>query len=206
MSTVSGVRTSKGELGRRVSASLVVSDETQDLAEAGHGQQTAVLRVCYLPYFAQYRWRKLGPLEELDGDLACDDTELLGVGLLEEVLEDALLVGREVEDGLVCAWLASIPTAVDACSHILNSLLPERSAMAVELQMAKRAKAMGEACNEAEAPSCRVIARGSCSQADADGKSGGWRRQVDPRAAHTDSTTTTATGTNSRSSRRRMGW
>jgi hypothetical protein len=30
--------TSKGKLGRGVSASLVVSDETQDLAEAGHGQ------------------------------------------------------------------------------------------------------------------------------------------------------------------------
>lgn len=83
-----------------------MADETQDLAEAGHGQQPAVLRVCNLPYFTQHRRRKLRPLEELDGDLACDDAQLLCVGLLEQVLEDALLVGGEVEDGLVCACLA----------------------------------------------------------------------------------------------------
>jgi hypothetical protein len=95
--------TPKSQLGGRVSARLVVADETQDLAEAGHGEQAAVLRVCNLPYLAQYRRRKLGALKELDGDLARDDTELLRVGLLEEELEDALLLGREVEDGLVCA-------------------------------------------------------------------------------------------------------
>jgi hypothetical protein len=80
-----------------------VADETQDLAEAGHGQQTAVLRVGNLPYFAQDSRRELGTLEELDGDLARDDAELLGVGLLEKKLEDALLLGGQVEDGLVCA-------------------------------------------------------------------------------------------------------
>jgi hypothetical protein len=111
MSTAAAVRTPKGKLRRGVSACLVVADETQDLAEAGHGQQAAVLRVCDLPYLSQHRRRKLGALEELDGYLACDDAELLGVGLLEEELEDALLVRGEVEDGLVCARLASMPTA-----------------------------------------------------------------------------------------------
>jgi hypothetical protein len=48
--------TSKGKLGSRVSARLVVSNEAQDLAEASHGQETAVLRVCNLPYFTQYGW------------------------------------------------------------------------------------------------------------------------------------------------------
>jgi hypothetical protein len=110
MTTALDIHTPKGKLWRRVSASLVVSDETQDLAEAGHGQQTAVLRVCNLPYFTQHRRRKLGPLEELDGNLACDDTKLLCVCLLEEILEDALLVWCEVEDGLVCACLASPST------------------------------------------------------------------------------------------------
>jgi hypothetical protein len=212
MSTISTVRTSKGKLGRRVSASLVVSDETQDLAEAGHGQQPAVLRVCDLPYLTQYRWRKLGPLEELDGNLACDDAELLGVGLLKEVLKDALLVRREVEDGRVCAWLASIPTAVDGCSHILNSPLPERSAMAVEVQMAKRVVVMGEACNEAEAPSCRVIARGSCVlfPAGRRPRKVGWLAAASQHTRtctrrNSTTTTTTTTETDNRSSRRRMG-
>jgi hypothetical protein len=83
-----------------------VSDEAQDLAEAGHGQETAVLGVCNLPYFTQHGWCQLSALEELDGDLACYDAQLLRVGLLEEKLEDALLLGRQVEDGLVCALLA----------------------------------------------------------------------------------------------------
>lgn len=102
------LHTSKSQLRRGVSAGLVVSDEAQDLAEAGHGQQTAVLRVCNLPYLAQDRRLQLGALEELDGNLACNHAELLGVGLLEQVLEDALLFGREVEDGLVCASLACV--------------------------------------------------------------------------------------------------
>lgn len=102
--------TSKGKLGRGISASLVVSDQTQDLAEAGHGQQTTVLCVCDLPYLAQDSWLELGALEELDGNLARYDAELLCVCLLEEVLEDALLVRCEVEDGLVCAALARTST------------------------------------------------------------------------------------------------
>jgi hypothetical protein len=79
-----------------------VPNEPQDLAEARHGQQAPVLRVRDLPYLAQYGRRKLGALEKLDSDLARDDAQLLRVGGAEEVLEDALLVGREVEDGL--AW------------------------------------------------------------------------------------------------------
>ena len=142
-----------------------MSNETQDLAEAGHGQQTAVLRVCNLPYLAQHRRRKLGALEELDGDLACDDAKLLCVGLLEEELEDALLIGREVEDGLVCACLAAPSTHHDDICNILNSPLAARSAMAVALQMGGRVVVMGEACNEAEAPSCRVIGNSNSGSA-----------------------------------------
>lgn len=101
-------RTPEGQLWRGVAASLVVPDQAQDLAEARHGQQAAVLRVCDLPYLAQDGRGQLGALEELDGDLACDDAELLCVGLLEEVLEHALLVRRQVEHGLVCAALAVV--------------------------------------------------------------------------------------------------
>ena len=85
-----------------------MSDETQDLAEASHGQETAVLCVCNLPYLTQDGWCQLGALEELDGNLACYDAQLLRVGLLEEILEDALLLGRQVENGLVCAALAGV--------------------------------------------------------------------------------------------------
>ena len=123
-------RTPECQLRRGVSASLVVSDESQDLAEAGHGQQTAVLRVCNLPYLAQHGRGQLGALEELDGDLARYDAELLCVGLVEEVLEHALLLGRQVEDGLVYARLAVVMAVPSSCVDALSSPLPERSAMA----------------------------------------------------------------------------
>lgn len=135
--------TSEGELGRRVSASLVVADEAQDLAEAGHGQQTAVLRVCNLPYLAQDGRRQLGALEELDGNLARDDAQLLRVGLLEQVLEHALLFWGEVEDGLACASVSLQRTHKHTSTHAVHtgahggtrgnapiSPLAERSAMA----------------------------------------------------------------------------
>lgn len=108
-----------------------MSDETQDLAEAGHGQETAVLRVCNLPYFAQDSWRQLGTLEELDGNFSCDDAELLCVGLLEEILEDALFLRGEVEDGLVWTGLAWMGIVTAVQSNALNSPLAERSAIAV---------------------------------------------------------------------------
>ena len=125
-------RTSESQLRRRVSASLVVSDESQNLAEASHGQQAAVLCVCDLPYLAQHGRGQLGALEELDGDLACYDAELLCVGLLEEVLEDALLLGRQVEDGLVYAWLAVVIAVLSEWRGALSSPLPVRSAMAAQ--------------------------------------------------------------------------
>lgn len=97
-----------------------MSDEAQDLAEAGHGQETAVLRVCNLPYLAQDSGCQLGALEELDGNLACYDAQLLRVGLLEEELEDALLLGRQVEDGLVCAALAGTWAGVCISTHSIR--------------------------------------------------------------------------------------
>jgi len=144
LTTASQGRTAEGQLRGRIAAGLVVADETQDLAEAGHGQQAAVLRVGNLPYLAQHRRRQLRPLEELDGDFARDDAELLGVGLLKQVLEDALLLGREVEDGLVCARLAAADTR-GGCIDILNSPLLERSAMAAAVQ------ARGAWCSKVDA-------------------------------------------------------
>jgi hypothetical protein len=118
--------TSKGKLGGGVSAGLVVSDQTQDLAEARHGQQTTVLRVCNLPYLAQDCWCKLGALKELDGNLARYDAQLLCVGLLEEILEGALLLWGEVKDGLVCAWLAWAP--------VINTNTPVSEASTYSIQ------------------------------------------------------------------------
>jgi hypothetical protein len=138
-----------------------VPDQTQHLAEARHGQETAVLRVGNLPYLAQDGWGKLGALEELDGNFACDDAQLLCVGLVEEILEDALFLGREVEDGLVCAWLAWAPrpTPVSRSRDILNSAFCawERSAMAVCGQATVWGGKEAEACgDEAEAPGAVV--------------------------------------------------
>lgn len=95
--------TFEGKLWSWVSASLIMTYETQDLAETGHGQKTAVLCVCNLPYLTQYSWRKLSPLEKLDGNLARYYTKLLCVCLLKEILEHTLLLAAEVEDRLVCA-------------------------------------------------------------------------------------------------------
>lgn len=94
---MAGRLTLEGKLWRGITASLVVADEAQDLAEARRRQQAAVLCVCDLPYLAQHGGLQLGALEELDGDLARDDAELLCVGLLEQILEGALLVGGQVE-------------------------------------------------------------------------------------------------------------
>ena len=108
-----------------------MSNEPQDLAETRHGEQAAVLRVCNLPYFAQDGGGQLGALEEFDCDFACDDAELFRVGLLEEVLEDALLLGGQVEDGLV--WGAVSWGCEEGRwreDDALSSLLPARSAMA----------------------------------------------------------------------------
>jgi len=60
-----------------------VPDQAQDLAEASHGQETTVFCVCNLPYFAQDGRLELCALEELDGNLARDDSELLCIGLRE---------------------------------------------------------------------------------------------------------------------------
>lgn len=56
--------------------------------------------------------------------------------------------------------------------------------MAVQLQMAERVEVMGEACNEAGAPSCRVIARGSCCVVPASAQVGkcGWLAAAGGRA------------------------
>lgn len=132
--SIQATPTSVGQLRRGIAASLVVSDESQNLAEARHGQQAAVLCVCNLPYLAQHGRGQLGALEELDGDLARYDAKLLCVGLLEEVLEYPLLIGCEVQGRLVCVVLAVV-VAVSACRlHALSSPLPVRSAMAARCE------------------------------------------------------------------------
>lgn len=149
--------TLESELRRWVSAVLVVADQTQHLAEAGRGQEAAVFRVCDLPNLAQHGRRKLRTLEELDSDLACDDTELFRIGLLEEILECTLLVRREVEDGMVCIRSAPLPSQESLHDDVLSSPLAARSAMAV----GGRAMDGGGACDEAGAPGCRGRGRGS---------------------------------------------
>lgn len=193
-------RTSKGKLWGGVSASLVVADETQDLAEASHGQETAVLRVCNLPYFTQNSRRKLGALEKLDGYLACDDAQLLSVGLLEEILEDALLLGGEVEYGGVCEL--GLALEVGHCQqyhhrhhHHQNPEMGEKKKREAAYSIPHwrrdrpwlcnlrygggwledaRGRGWGDACDEAEAPSCRV-ARGTACVFPGDKKLGGIR-------------------------------
>jgi hypothetical protein len=54
-------------------SSLVVSDQSQDHAEARLAEEAAVLGICYLPYFAEDIWGDFGALEEGDSILAGDD-------------------------------------------------------------------------------------------------------------------------------------
>jgi hypothetical protein len=63
----------EGELGGWVSAGLVVSDETQDDAEAGSGEEATVLSVGNLPYLAEDLRVEGGAFEEGHGALASDD-------------------------------------------------------------------------------------------------------------------------------------
>lgn len=140
------IPTSKGKLWRGIAAGLVVADQAQDLAEARRRQQAAVLRVCNLPYLAQDGGSQFGALEELDGDFARDDAQFLGICLLEQILEGTLLVGGQVEDGVVCnqnKLSAGDATAASGIMDILSSPLAERSAMAAGGQAMELVDGMG---------------------------------------------------------------
>jgi hypothetical protein len=78
-----------------------VSDESQDDAETGPGEQSAVLSVRNLPYLAEDLRVQSGSLEEGYGAFTSDDAQLISVGKSEEVCERAFLVGREVQNGRV---------------------------------------------------------------------------------------------------------
>lgn len=181
-SELPGEHTSERQLRRGVPASLVVSNKSQDLAEAGHGQQTAVLCICDLPYLAQDGRGQLCALEKLDGDLACYDAELLCVSLLEEVLEHALLFGCQVEDGLVYTRLAVVMAVSRLWVNALSSPLPVRSAMTAQCAGCQTVKLVdGE-----RAPAMRLklsgvlAAGGEASTGNARRqKWGGWRQQHD---------------------------
>lgn len=79
-------------------------------------------------YLSQDCRGKLRPLEELDGDLAGYYAHLLGIGLAEELAEDALLLGREVERGV---WQPSAFALQQWARGVdsLRSMDPEGSAM-----------------------------------------------------------------------------
>jgi hypothetical protein len=63
----------EGELGGWVSAGLVVTDETQNDAEAGPGEEATVLSVGNLPYLAEDLRVEGGAFEEGHGALAGDN-------------------------------------------------------------------------------------------------------------------------------------
>lgn len=69
----------EGELGGWVSAGLIVTNEAQNDAEAGPGEQTTVLSVGNLPYLAEDLWVEGGALEERYGALASDNAQLVGI-------------------------------------------------------------------------------------------------------------------------------
>jgi len=70
-----------------------MTDESQGNTEARLGQETAVLRVCNLPYLAQDIGSDSGLFKELDGDLSCDDSQTLLVCLGKEGSKVLLLLG-----------------------------------------------------------------------------------------------------------------
>ena len=79
-----------------------MSDESQDDAETGPGEQSAVLSVRNLPYLAEDLRVQSGSLEEGYGAFTSDDAQLISVGKSEEVCKSAFFVGGEVQDGGVC--------------------------------------------------------------------------------------------------------
>ena len=63
----------EGEFGGWLPAGLVMSNETQYDAEPGPCEQTAVLGIRDLPYFAEDLRVEGGAFEEWDGAFASDD-------------------------------------------------------------------------------------------------------------------------------------
>lgn len=70
----------EGELGGWVSAGLIVSNETQNDAEAGPSEQATVLSVGNLPDLAEDLGVEGGAFEERYGALASDNAQLVGIG------------------------------------------------------------------------------------------------------------------------------
>jgi hypothetical protein len=70
----------EGELGGWLSTGLVVSNETENDAEARPGEQATVLRVRDLPYLAEDLRVEGGAFEEGHGAFASDYAQLIGVG------------------------------------------------------------------------------------------------------------------------------
>lgn len=78
-----------------------MTDQPQHHTEAGLGEQASVLCVRDLPYLTERLRGDVRALEEGDGSLAGQNSEVISVGLGEEVGEGAFFFGREVEKGLV---------------------------------------------------------------------------------------------------------
>lgn len=73
-----------------------MSNQSQDHAKAGFGQESSVFGIGDLPYFTQgLRW-DVGAFEEGNGALAGQHAEIIGVGLGEEVGESAFFFRGEV--------------------------------------------------------------------------------------------------------------
>lgn len=74
-----------------------MSDQAKGDAKTGWGEEATVLLVGELPDLTEYPRVQPGLLKELDGDLAGNDPNALGVCLSEELAVDSFLVGTEVQ-------------------------------------------------------------------------------------------------------------
>jgi hypothetical protein len=60
-----------------------MANQSKDDTKTGGRKKPSVFLVCYLPYLSQDAWLKPGLLEELDSNLACDNTDILLVCFAE---------------------------------------------------------------------------------------------------------------------------
>jgi hypothetical protein len=102
-----------------------VSNETQNDAEARPGEQATVLSVRDLPYLAEDLRVEGGAFEEGHGAFASDYAQLVGIGEVEQVGEDAFLFRREVEDCRVCRYVSLPQVMTTKGADVLESLLSD---------------------------------------------------------------------------------
>ena len=73
---------------RNLLAALRMPEKTNGNANAFPGEHAVIVLVRKVPYFREHCWGELRTAEYLDRGFTSDDTEFLGVGLSEDLVDE----------------------------------------------------------------------------------------------------------------------